>query len=197
MRARRMGGISASVVAFSLVPAALAATPLDRFIARAGEEPGFVPQGQPQTVSTARAWVAGEPRRQRKADTARLRREGFVRAVSQQMTYTRSPNNGGGLSFVVELGSASAARAEQRVQLRQTIAAQGKATISRYTIPGIPGAQGFTATLSGQPGGASNALFTEGRCLLLVGDSVPSGNIGGPVRMAVSAIFRRTGGRCP
>jgi len=196
MRARNLT-VGAIVAALSMAPVAGAAVSLTRFIARAGEEPGFVPHGRPQTSSTASAWVAGEPRGQRKADSARLRREGFVRAVAQQMTYLPNPRNGGGLSWVMELGSSNAALAEQRVQLRQTIAAQGKVKIRRFSIPGVPGAKGFTATLPGQPGGAANALFTEGRCLLLIGDSVPDANLAGPVKAGVRAIYRRTGGRCP
>lgn len=197
MRGRRMGLVSGVVLACSLAPAVSAATRLDRFLVRPGEESGFAPQGAPQVFRTARVWVAGEPRRRRKTDSARLRREGFVRAVSRLMAYTRAPNNGGALSWVVELGSSRAAKAEQRVQLRQTIAAQGRVKIARYTVPGVPGAKGFTATVSGQPGGASNTLFTEGRCLLLVGDAIPGGDIAAPVKAAVRAISHRTGGRCP
>lgn len=183
------------LAAFLSVPAAFAATPLDRFLARAGEEIGFVPHGQPQTFSTARAWVAVEPPLQAKRDAARLRREGFVLGVFQEMTDTRNPNDGRGSSSVLELGSSKAAGAEQRAEIREAIAAAGQASINRYTIPGIPGSRGFTATLAGR--GASNAFFTEGRCLLIVSDSVPVGNVAGPVKAAVKAILRRTGGSCP
>ena len=192
---RRVSAIGASVAALLVVPAALAATPLEQFIARAGEVPGFVPQGHPHSISTARAWVAVEPPRQAKRDAARLSREGFVVGVFQPLTETHDPNHGQGDSTVLELGSPSGARAEQRVEVREGIAAQGNATIKRYAIPGIPRAQGFTATLPGR--GASDAFFTEGQCLVIVADSLPVGDVARPVKLGAKAIFRRTGGRCP
>lgn len=98
-------------------------TSLDRFVARAGEETGFVPHGQPQIFSTARGWVAVEPPRQAKRDAARLRREGFVLGIFQEMTSTHDPKNRAGASSVLGLGSSTAARAEQRVEMREEIAA--------------------------------------------------------------------------
>jgi hypothetical protein len=194
-RFRGVGAVTAGVV-LVLVPAALAVTSLERFVARAGEEKGFVPHGQPQIFSTARGWVAVEPARQARRDAARLRREGFVLGIFQGMTSTHDPKNRAGASSVLELGSSTAARAEQRVEMREGIAALNpKDMIRRYTIPGVPGALGYTATLAGR--GAANAFFTEGRCLLLLADNVPLGNVAGPVEMAARAIFSRTGGRCP
>lgn len=193
----RLVVLIAVLASLSLAGVALAAVRLDKFIARNGEETGFTHQGAPHTYATVHAYVAAFNRPQRKAAAARLRREGFVRALYQYMTYVQSPDNGGGLSFVVELGSRKAARAEQRVQLRQDIAAQGNATVHDFKVPGVPGVTAFTATLSPHPGGAANALWTEGRCLLLVGDSIPASNLAGPVKAGVEAIYRRTGGHCP
>jgi hypothetical protein len=196
MRKRSLAvGIAVGAV---LVPAvALAAVSLSNFTARAGEETGFAPQGRPVISPTARSWVAGEPARQHNANLARLQREGFVSAVTQQMRYLRNPKKGGGLSWVIELGSSTAARAEQRVELRQIIAAQGKAKIRHLAVPGVPGATAFAATEKKYTGGAANALFTEGPCLVLVGDSVLVGNYTAPVIAGARAVYRRTGGRCP
>jgi hypothetical protein len=194
-RFRGVGPVTAGVVLL-LVPVALAVTSLDRFAARAGEETGFVPNGQPQIFSTARGWVTVEPPRQAKRDAARLRREGFVLGIFQHMRSTHDARNRAGASSVLELGSSTAARAEQRTEIQEGIAALNpKDIIRRYTIPGVPGAVGYTATLAGR--GAANAFFTEGRCLLLVADNVPVGDVAGPVEMAARAIFNRTGGSCP
>jgi hypothetical protein len=195
MLRRRVSAVGAIVAALLLVPAALAATPLERFIAQAGEAPGFVPRGRPQVFRTASAWTGVLPTRKPKRDAGRLRREGFVLGVFQRLTDAHDPAIRRGSSAVIELGSASAARAEGRVDMREGIAAEPGATINRYTIRGVPGSFGYTATLAGR--GASNAFFTEGRCLLTVGDSEPVGNVAAPVMAAVRAVFRRTDGSHP
>jgi hypothetical protein len=179
---------------------ALAAVSLSRFTARPGEETGFSPQGKPHGYRTARSWLAGggEKGRRLTTDAARLNGEGFVAALVQHMTYVAAPSTGGGLSLVLELGSRKSAHAELTVQLRQDIAGLGRgAMIRRFAVPGVPTARGFTVVISGMPGSAANALFTEGRCLLLVGDAIPTGNPAPPVKAGVKAIYRRTHGRCP
>jgi hypothetical protein len=199
MRGSRVFAL-AIVFAVCVGGVALAAVSLERFIARPGEEPGFTPQGKPHVYRSARAWLAsgGEKGRQLKTDTARLHHEGFVEAVVQNMAFVSAPDTGGGLSLVVELGSRKSARAEQRIQLRQDIAAQGAgATVRHFTVSGVPGARGFTAIVPGMAGLAANALFTERRCLLLVGDLIPTGNPATPVSAGVTAIYNRTNGNCP
>jgi hypothetical protein len=196
----RLRLVAAAVVAACVGGVALAAVSLSRFTARLGEETGFSPQGTPHVYRTARSWLAsgGETGRRLTTDAARLNGEGFVAALVQHMTYVAAPSAGGGISLVLELGSRKSADAELPVQLRQDIAGQGVgATIRRFKIPGVPSARGFTVVISLMPGSAANALFTEGRCLLLVGDAVPTGNPATPVKAGVTAIFRRTHGRCP
>ena len=83
------------------------------------------------------------------------------------MSDVGAPSTGGGLSLVVELGSRKSADAELSVQLRQDIAGQGPgARIQHFMVPGVTSARGFTV-VTAIPGSAANALFTEGRCLLL------------------------------
>ena len=113
------------------------------------------------------------------------------------MSDVGAPSTGGGLSLVVELGSRKSADAELSVQLRQDIAGQGPgARIQHFMVPGVTSARGFTV-VTAIPGSAANALFTEGRCLLLVGDAIPKGDPATPVKAGVKAIYRRTHGRCP
>jgi hypothetical protein len=164
----RLTLVAAAVVAACVGGVALAAVSLSRFTARPGEETGFTPQGTPHVYRTARSWLAGggETGRRLTTDAARLSGEGFVAALVQHMTYVAAPSTGGGISLVLELGSPNSADAELPVQLRQDIAGQGLgATIRRFKVRGVPGARGFTVVISGMPGSAANALFTESRCL--------------------------------
>jgi len=191
----RLALVAAAVVAVSAAGVALGGTSIRTYVARAGEETGFSPQGQPGIYHSARAWLAygGEKGQALKADVARLAREGFVAAVVQHMTYDAAPSHGGGLSLVVELGSRKDARDELLEQLREDIA--GQSNVRHFTVPQLPDARGFTVSGNGSP--AANLLFTEDRCLLLVGDEIPSGNDRGPVVAGANAIYRRTNGRCP
>jgi hypothetical protein len=199
MRSRLSVGVAAVAVLAVGVPA-LAAGALVNFVAQGGEETGFAPQGMPKTYPTASAFDRPLPAKERKRDVARLRREGFKGAVTQNMSYTANPKNGAGLSLVIGLKSAGAARAELKSQFAGDVASQGKGVrIQRFTVPGVPGSKGFTATDKKHGGGAANVLFTEGSCMLLVGDAFggsPQQRIA-PVSAAAAAIYKRTGGTCP
>ena len=196
----RLTLVVAAVAIMCLGAVAVAAVSLEKFTARPGEETGFTPRGKPHVFQTARAWLVsgGEKGSTLNTDAGRLTREGFVVAVVQHMAYQLAPNNGGGISLVVELGTAKAAKAERLVQLNQDIAGEGhSATIRRFNVSGVPSARGFTVVLPGMPGSAANAVFTEGRCVLLVGDLIPNGDPKPPVQAGVEAIDHRTRGRCP
>jgi hypothetical protein len=99
------------------------------------------------------------------------------------------------------LRSPAVAAKELAYELKSDIAAQGKsATIHRFAIAGVPGAVGFTATEHHHPGGASNVLWREGSCVLLVGDFLPHGSsvaLTAPVTAGTLAVDRRTAGSCP
>jgi hypothetical protein len=62
---------------------------------------------------------------------------------------------------------------------------------TRFPVAGIPGAEGW-----GQPDADANILFTEGRCLMLVGDELASVTDNKPpVLAAAGAVWARTHGR--
>jgi hypothetical protein len=208
----RLTAVVVAAVAVCLGGVAVAAVPLQRFLARPGEETGFTPKGRPLVHPTLHNWLdysGGGEKRQRRLDAARLRREGFVRAVVQSMAYDRgTPSNSGGSSTVVELGSSHSAKAEQRVEFQRDISAEGLpktyhyTKIHRFAVSGVPGALGYTAVLSGRhPFRGAYVVFTEGRCELLLagafGDTIPDGNLAGRVKAGVRAIHRRTNGHCP
>lgn len=200
MRVRLTGILAATATAGCMTAFALAAGPLQSYLVRRGEQTGFAPHGRPSAYRTARAFLAsgGEKGSRLNKDAARLSGDGFTHAVVEQTTYLAAPANGGGLSWVIELGSPGSARSEQRVLLHQDTAGQGKrAMIHRFGVAGVPGATGWTVKLQTLSGTAANVLFTEGRCLLLVGDAVPHGDPAAPARAGTKAIYRRTQGSCP
>jgi hypothetical protein len=172
---------------------------LTSFVLRTGEETGFKPAA-PRVYTSIAAWVHGahDTAQEAKMDSARLKAEGFRGGVTEETTSIRGLATGGGLSYVVELGSPTAAAKELAYDVRSNIAAQGKgALIHRFTVAGVPGAVGFTARTAHKPGGAANVSFREGNCVLLVGDSLAKGDLAGPVRAGVVAIYGRTRGTCP
>ena len=96
-----------------------------------------------------------------------------------------------GVSWATELGSASAAAREKAAELQEFTNGPGAAGATRFTVAGIPGAEGWTV-----PDQVANVLFTEGRCLMLVGDQLTSGaDNKPPVVAAVRAVWARTHGK--
>src|SRR3954447_5619825 len=198
MSSRRMLlGIIAASFTVAAAPA-VGAPALTRLLLRAGEETGFVPNGKPQVSRTARAFLSVERGdKGYRADLRRLRAAGFRSGARLMMVAANGDPDPEGLSLVIELKSARVARKEAAAELAGAIRAQGKATIKRFTVPGVSGAKGFTATAPGRSGGAANAIFTEGHCVLLVGAAGLSGDLAAPVKAGVKAIHRRAHGRCP
>ncbi len=122
------------------------------------------------------------------ADGRRVTSEGFRDALQQE---TATQTGGTGLNFVLELGSAAAARQEQAVQLEEDIAEQGRVHVSRFTVAGIPGSQGIAAS-EGTKGSAANLLFTVGRCVILVGSGGRDPHYRAAVIAGGRALYRRT-----
>jgi hypothetical protein len=161
-----------------------ASSPLAPYLLRNGDG-GFEVFGTPVDQPTVAQWVAVS--QSTAADGRRVSSEGFRGALEQD---TATTSGGSGLDFVLELGSAAAATDEQAVQLREDIAAQGHVHVTRFSVPGIPGSTGIAA-FGGKQGSAANVLFTEGRCLLLVGDGEAGSNYKAQVLTGAQAIYRR------
>lgn len=177
-----------------------AVSPLSGFVLRTGEETGFKPEAPPKVYGSVTAFVHGEhdTAQEARKDSLRLKAEGFLGAAIEYTILAHGPAAGSGFSSVVELGSPTAAAKELAYEMRSDTAGQGKrARIHRFAIPGVSGAEGFTATEAHNPGGVANASFSEGDCVLLVGDSLSSGDLAGPVKAGAVAIYRRTNGQCP
>jgi hypothetical protein len=190
--------IASLSAALALAAGALAATSLTQFVVLPGEETGFLPE-KPQSVTTLKAYVRGATRKEAQRETKRLSSEGFVAAIRE---HTRDAKlHAEGLSTALALGSPAAAAKELASELKSDIAAQGKSAIIHwFVIAGVPGAVGFTATEHHHPGGASNVVWREGSCVLLVGDFLPHGSsaaLTAPVTAGTLAVEGRTAGACP
>ena len=160
--------------------------PLSAYLVRGHEETGLPPKGQTTHYLTATQWTSvGVPNGA--AEAKRLAHEGFREATSVQTGSTQ----GQGVSWAMELGSASAAAREKAAELQEFASGPGASGATRFTIASVPGAEGWTV-----PSQVANVLFTEGPCLMLVGDQLAAGGDNKPpVIAAVRAIWARTHGK--
>lgn len=165
-------------------PAAARSSPLAVYLLRKGE--GGFQVSSPIDQTTAGQWMTVS--QSTPADVRRVQTEGFREALEQPIATT---SGGTGLDFVLELGSASDARREQAAELQEDIAEQGHVRIARFTVTGIPGSDGIAAS-EDRKGTAANVLFTEGRCLLLVGDGEAGTTDRARAIAGARAIYTRT-----
>jgi hypothetical protein len=168
---------------------------LDRFLMKGGEEPGFrqgaAPGATPssgETITGVRAFV--EDMHLPPADARRLRGEGFISFAVQPI---RGPRTAG-ISNVALFATAEGAQHNMAHELRtDVIRASGPvANLRRFTVPGIPGARGWTAS---EPH-VGNLWWVQGRCVLVLGNQGP-GPFAGPLSTGARAIYQRTKGQCP
>jgi hypothetical protein len=160
-------------------------SPLDAYLLREGEG-GFAVFSVPVVQPTIASWV--KVSRSTAADGRRVQADGFRGALEQA---TATSTGGTGLDFVLELSTPAAARSEQAVELKEDIAEQGHYGVTRFTVAGIPKSEGIAAT-GGKRGSAANVLFTEGRCLLLVGNDEVDAKYKQYVVSGALALYRRT-----
>jgi hypothetical protein len=169
---------------------------LDRFLMRYGEEPGFRQGALPGQVPRSRDTITGvkafvEEMRLAAADARRLRGEGFISFTAQPI---RGPRETAGITNVALFATAEGAKHNMAHELRtDVIRAVGPvANLRRFTVPGIPGARGWTAS---EPH-VGNLWWVQGRCVLVLGNQGP-GPFAGPLSTGARAIYERTNGQCP
>jgi hypothetical protein len=156
-----IGSLAASLAA--VAGAAPRAQPLgvQGRVLKNGELAGFTAKTPPVSVLVLADWAKAAPSGDIDV-TARLRRAGFVAGVREDLVWTKGTDRGG-LSAVVRLRSAGAARAEIAQQLRDFAGEPhgGRAkSYATFAVPGIPGAHGFTLTASDSSG--HNIIFADG-----------------------------------
>ena len=158
-------GSSSSTPQATSSTTAAATAALAPYLVRAGEETGYSLEGAPTLASSPAAWDKGEAGEA--AESKRLAEEGFHSALTVHTT----GSNRAGVSYVLELGTPSAAQGELAAQFKEQLAQQHPS--SQFTVATIPGSRGMVASGGGKLD--ANVWFSEGSCLLLVGDLVPSG----------------------
>jgi hypothetical protein len=155
--------------------------PLSAYLVRAHEETGMQRTGPATVDLTPGQWTSdGVP--DAAAENRRLAKEGFREVISVQTSQ--------GVSWAMQLGSAPAAAREEATELKEfSSGPQAPANTTRFTIRGVPSADGWVF-----PNADANVLFTEGRCLMLVGDDLTTSDNKLPVVAAAHAIWTRTHG---
>ena len=188
-------------------PEAANATPradaqdLGRYLMRRGEEPGFRPGAAPGAIPRERETITGVKALVNEwhlpaADERRLSSEGFISFTSQPIRGPRSA----GVTNVSLYETAEGAKRSLAHDLRaDVIRADGPvANLRFFSVPGVPGARGWTASLPGEPASRAvgNVLWVQGRCLHVLGNQGP-GPFVGPLSRGARAIYERTSGQCP
>jgi hypothetical protein len=167
-------------------------------VLRAGEMKGFSPQGRRLLGINPQSWVAETvgtqmSDAQQAAEVALLKREGFVAAVSENLTASASASGGevSGLSIVEQFRSPGGARAELAANIKQdkTRPSPG-ARFEPFPVAGIPAARGFgySGTM------AANVAFTKASYYYLVGAAGPpsgSGSARAIVTAAAQHLYHR------
>jgi hypothetical protein len=185
-------GVTA-VSGVALAAGALSPLPLSARVIQHGELPGFGPFGPPQTtlVKTAKKWVSGDRSytpAQASAAIAALQRGGFKTVLVEQLgSLTKY---WGGVSWVMQLGSAASARAQLAADVRHW-AGMNKPPKNIYTafpVSTIPGARGYFLGGTGGNGFVGdNVEFADGPFLYLVGDGWKRGMNNTPLRSSLIA----------
>jgi hypothetical protein len=195
MRAIALAALSAAMVAFA--SSAAAAVPLGARLIREGDIPGLTPDAHPITFSTPKSWVAQDPRpspAQRSAQVTRLQREGFKYVLVLYLARGKATQEG--VEWVMQLGSAAAARAEAGAVLAFNVK-QNIAGTTTFAVPDVPGARAYRVGSSSQ-GGGENVLFADGPYLYLVGQGWESGQKPPPLApflAGVRKLYARVHGR--
>jgi hypothetical protein len=174
---------------------------LGRYLIRRGEEPGFRPGAAPGAMPRERETITGVKALVNEwgltaADERRLSREGFISFTAQPIRGPRSA----GVTNVALYETAGGAKRSLAHQLRaDVIRADGPVENLRFfSVPGIPGARGWTGSLPGGPASRAvgNVLWVQGRCLHVLGNQGP-GPFVGPLSRGARAIYERTSRQCP
>jgi hypothetical protein len=118
-----------------------------------------------------------------------MHREGFVALLSRQLG-TRTKVSFGGLSWVMQLRSAAAARAELAANVRDAKdTTKPPFTYAPFAVTAIPDAHGYH--LAGGGGSGDNVVFADGPFVYLVGVGSSGKTSSGPTRAQLIAAAKR------
>lgn len=185
----RSGSTPSTVPAASTAPAGITGRVLSN-----GEFAGFTSSGV-AVYPSLQQWVSSpsdqQPPNQTAAEKAMLTREGFRTGAVENLT---GPPPDQGLSVVEQFRSPTAARGALAFYYAQQKEPQVESTEGRYasfTVPGIPGAEGYT--LGGATGGA-NIAFAQGDYYYVVGREGGSPTDIAGLSAAARHLYHRLGG---
>lgn len=198
MRSSARWVVSLLGVVCVLAPIGLAASrplPLAARVIQQGEFPPFLslPGQSTKLFTSAAKYVHGDlslSSAQMTAKTARLKREGF-RAILIRQLGTRQQEPFGGLSWVMQLGSAAFARAELVANVRDAKASAKppRSTYAVFSVATIPDAHGYHLRDNG--GSGDNVVFADGPFVYLVGVGSAGTARTGPTRAQLIAAATR------
>jgi hypothetical protein len=182
-----------SFAAVVIPPASLVVAP--------AELPGFATGKVTLHSATSASRYAKVVLEQRPREAARevvkLKRKGFKEGVQELFSSRRGEALA--LSLALVFGSSRVAEQELKTSSFEAVKAQGKAKLTRFTVPAIPRSFGFSTTETGHSGGAGNVLFSTGRCFFVVGDSLRTGTreelTSAPIAGA-TALYQRVKSLC-
>ena len=169
-------------------PLQAAESQLTPFLMRDGEEPGFRRVSKPRVLTGVDAFVSDL--RLTPADARRLRRDGHISFMAQEITGPRTA----GITNVELFKTAEGASHNLAHELRPSVIRSfGPVKGLRFfTVPGVPGARGWSAS---EPD-VANAMWVQGRCMFVLGNQGP-GRLTDRLSKGVRAIYERTNGQCP
>jgi hypothetical protein len=171
---------------------------VDRFLMQKDEEPGFRPGALPGAMPDSRETITGveafvQDLGLPPAEEKRLRSEGFV---SFTVAPLRGPRTAGLSDLALYMTGEGAQRSLAHELRPGVIRRSGPVENLRFfPVPGIPGARGWTASVGG-PHDVGNVYWSQGRCMLTLGNQGP-GPLAGPLSKGARAIYPRTDGACP
>ena len=156
---------------------------LERGLLAPDEMGGMVPVHS-TPIHGAAGWAAHEqvPGSTVSAETARLRRIGFIAGVSEQMS-SPSSSTREGVTLVEQFKSAKGPEAE----IANTTGTNGPWTL--FHVQGIPGARGFEQEGGGQ--GGRNIAFGHGDFFYLIGSGWQGRASNGVSRAEMIAVAQR------
>lgn len=164
------------------------AAPLERYLLRKDEMPGFTPAGDAGSdSSTSGLGFSAEGEK-------KLRDSGFVTLMYQ-------PVDGGASNAGVSSVMLFETEAGARDWMGYETSAKGiheqvpDTKIDRFAVPGLPGGRGWIGT-DIHDNRTGHVYWVQGRCMLLIGNE-GEGPFEPPLSAGAMAIYERTNGTCP
>ena len=163
---------------------------LEQFLMQAGEEPGFEPIEEPRTDHGVQSLAGGFSA----DDLERLRRAGFISITFQPLS---GDDGNAGVTTVLLFKTTAGARdwLEYETSDEGIDSMVPRAKPKRFTIPGVPGARGWTGS-DRHDNPIGHVFWVQGRCEMVLGNE-GQGDFVKPLAIGAKAIYDRTKAVCP